>query len=160
MSDITESEAVVVAVDGDRAWLEANTRSSCSGCSANQSCGTSVLSQVLGKRISRIEVSNSLDVAIGDKVVVAMNDGAIRRGTLLIYGLPLILLLAGSALFSWLWNGAEVAQILGAVFGLFSGLVLASTRLRQQTSRHEFQPILIRKLQNYGVLNEIKFPVS
>ncbi len=160
MSDVTESEAVVVAVEGDRAWLEANTRSSCSGCSSNQSCGTSVLSQVLGKRISRIEVSNSLDVILGDRVVVAMDDAAIRRGTWLIYGLPLILLLLGSALFSWFWNGSEGAQILGALVGFLSGLALAFARLKQKASNHEFQPILIRKLQNYGVLNEIKFPVS
>lgn len=93
-----EENAVVVAVEGDDAWVETSRRSSCGGCAAKQGCGTGALSQVLGRRNQRLRVKNPISAAAGDSVVLGITESALIKGSLAVYLLPLLALMAGGLL--------------------------------------------------------------
>jgi len=62
----------------------------CEGCSASSLCKPD------GGDRRELEVIDPLGVAVGDRVQVAVPGGAVLKASLLVYGLPLVFLLAGA----------------------------------------------------------------
>lgn len=91
-------EGVVLAVtpaDGDRpaqATVRLEAGDHCEGCPASVMCRPSD-----GER-RVMDVLDPIGVAVGDRVRVAVPGGAVLKASFLVYGLPLLLLLAGVGL--------------------------------------------------------------
>lgn len=138
-----EEAAVVTAVDADGIWVEKDRSSTCGGCSANKVCGIAALSRALGRKRLRAIVFSDQAVSVGDQVVVGLEEAALLRGSMLIYGLPLLLLIAG-ALLGQLAGGHDAGALVGAAFGV--GVSIISLRfLRQRMLRDpRFQPNVLR----------------
>jgi sigma-E factor negative regulatory protein RseC len=109
---MTESEAVVVRLDGDDVWLE--IRDACSSCGGSAGCG---LGDGKGRRPQRLR--NTIGARVGDTVVLAVPEGAVLRAVFYCYLLPLLVALAGAA--SGMIFGGEPGAMLGAVVGLAGG---------------------------------------
>jgi sigma-E factor negative regulatory protein RseC len=92
-----EEAALVVATEGEEAWVETSRRSSCGSCEA-KGCGTGALSQVLGRRSQRLRVQNPIAAAPGEAVVLGISESALLKGSLAVYLVPLLALLAGGLL--------------------------------------------------------------
>lgn len=92
-----EEVAQVIATEGEDAWVETSRRSSCGSCEA-KGCGTGALSQVLGRRSQRLRVKNPIDAVAGDSVVLGIAESALIKGSLAVYMVPLLALLAGGLL--------------------------------------------------------------
>ena len=152
-----EERAVVVEVGEDgHAWLEIQRRSACSSCSASEGCGTSALAKVWDGRRSRVRVICRWPLRVGDEVLVGLADGALLRGALLAYLLPLALLLAGALLGETALVGAveEPVAFQGAI-GIVLGLVsvrLISRRWRQDA---RYQPVVLRPLNVVAVADRM-----
>jgi sigma-E factor negative regulatory protein RseC len=74
---LVEGIAHVVAVEGDRVWLEPEPEqtSSCGGCGSASLCGAKgigTLASRLEKR--RFQISNREGLAVGDRVVVGVRE--------------------------------------------------------------------------------------
>ncbi len=137
-----EATASVVAVDGDRIQLVAQRQSACGSCAAKQGCGTSLLDEWFSRRQPRFEVHSELEVHVGDRVVIGLDEGRLQRGSLWLYAFPLGGLLAGALFGDWWFRQSGVDTELGAVLGGLGGLsaALIYVRKRANASPHGSAP--------------------
>ena len=144
---MVEAQGLVVKVEEDFAWVETEIKSGCNHCSAKSGCGTGILSGVLGKRRPQLRVQNSLDVKLGESVVVAVEENGIVTGSLLLYLLPLLLMMVlaaiGDAVSGELW-----AILLGLV-GLVSGFWIARVVTKGAAVARQLRPVLVRRVESF-----------
>lgn len=142
-----EELAVVVDAGDGYAWVETRRRSACGACSASAGCGTATLAKVWGERRTRVRVISAWPLRPGDTVIVGLAEGALLRGSLLVYLLPLALLLAGALLGQAAFVGAgEEPVILAGAVGLGLGFLAARAVSRRLQSDIRFQPVVVRRL--------------
>jgi sigma-E factor negative regulatory protein RseC len=146
-----EEVATVIECSEQQALLEAQRQSSCGSCAAKAGCGTAVFANTLGKKSSRITVANTLNLQVGDKVVVGLQENALLLGSFMIYLLPLIALIVFAVLGKWLtgqfFNSNNEILVIGfAIVGFVLAIRIVkkfSARVKNDSS---FQPVLLRKL--------------
>lgn len=145
-----EESGLVVQIDVDGTWVETQRRSTCSSCSAQNGCGTSVLAKVLGTRRSKFRVLSDVSLQVGDPVIVGIREQSLVRGSLAVYAVPLLMLLVGASLGELgaeqnLWQDAEQASVLLGLSGLAGGLYwLKRFSVRIQNDR-KYQPVVLRR---------------
>ena len=142
-----EEPAVVVEAGAGYAWVETRRRSACGACSASEGCGTAALARAWGERRARVRAISTLPLRPGDAVIVGLAEGALLRGSLLVYLLPMVLLLAGALLGQTAFAGAgEEPVILSGAVGLGLGFLAARVASRRLRSDARFQPVVVRRL--------------
>lgn len=114
---MTESEAVVIRLDGDYAWVD--LQSGCATCGESGGCGLSD-----GKGKPRQRLRNEIGARVGDQVVLSVSDGAVLRAVLYCYLLPLAMVFALAA------GGMAIANESGAIVGALGGLGLGWSAMR------------------------------
>lgn len=145
-----EERGAVVAVEDGHAWVETRRRSTCQSCTVSKGCGTGLLAHASKGRSLRVRVLDPLGLQPGDTVVLALAEDALLRGSLAVYLLPLLSLLAGVVL------GDRVAMPLGLaadggalLFGA-AGFALGLAWVRRFGNRvrmdRRYQPIVLRRL--------------
>jgi len=139
-----EETAVVIEVDKQRLLLETQRKSACQSCSVKSGCGTSSLAKVVGKRSSQFSVEKTLDVKVGDAVIIAIDENALVQGSLLIYFLPLIFMLVTGLIAEYLFVN-ELITILTVVSGFISALIFVRYVLSRSALKKSIQPHLIRR---------------
>ena len=137
-----EQAAKVVAVNGDRIWIETQSRSACSHCS-NTGCGTSVISKLFGSKRNRLELHNSLAARPGEQVMIGIPDEVLVRASVWAYLVPIVVMLLLTAAGARL-GMAEGLQVLLALWGLVSGFILVRWITRHGSYRQSFKPRLLR----------------
>ncbi|WP_421621351.1 SoxR reducing system RseC family protein [Alkalilimnicola ehrlichii] len=144
-----EQQATVMARDGDHVWVEAHRQSTCSGCAAQSGCGTGALGRWLPGAVTRLRVADPLGVRPGEQVVIAVAEGAVLRGSVMVYLVPLLGLLggalAGEQLSAWLSHTGDALALMGGVSGLLLGFALARRVGADRGHRHRMQPVLVRR---------------
>ncbi len=142
-----EEQAVVMEVGEGYAWVETQRRSACGACATSEGCGTAVLAKAWGDRRVRVRAISDLpSLQPGDNVIVGLAEGALLSGSLLVYLLPLVLLLAGAMLGQAVFAGAgdEPVMLSGAV-GLGLGFWVARAWSRRWRDDARFQPVVLRR---------------
>ncbi|MCW8934584.1 MAG: SoxR reducing system RseC family protein [Gammaproteobacteria bacterium] len=140
-----EETALVIEIDGHSVLLETQRKSACQTCSVKSGCGTSSLAKVVGKRSSRFTVEKTLDVKVGDSVIIAVDENALVQGSLLIYLLPLIFMLVTGLLAEYVFV-SELVTILSVIAGFISAMIFVRYVLSQSTLKKAIQPHLIRRV--------------
>ncbi|MCP5306507.1 MAG: SoxR reducing system RseC family protein [Chromatiaceae bacterium] len=124
-----EEQAQVVGVDGAYAEIATERRSACGTCAAQSGCGTSVLAAWFPQRRLTFRVRNGIDAKVGDRVIVGLDEGALQRGALWLYLVPLAGLLvgaiAGDRLFLHLSWSSELGAVAIGLLGLSVGLAIS-----------------------------------
>jgi sigma-E factor negative regulatory protein RseC len=144
-----EEAGQVVSCEGEFAWVETERKSSCSSCAANKGCGTGVVSKFYNGRFSRVKALNPIHAAPGDMIVLGLAEEALVRGSLAIYGLPLLTLLLMALLGNAVANeaGMQEADGLIALFGM-AGLLLGFYLVRMFSRKiardDRYQPVILR----------------
>lgn len=135
----------VVAVEGDGVWVETANQRACGACAARKGCGQSLLAQMQGHRsYIRAALNGHLpqDFQEGDLVEIGVHESAVIRGSLLVYCLPLLGLVAGATV----GDAVGVSEGLVAMSALM-GLVLAGMGVRWFSRNHyadeRFQPVVV-----------------
>ncbi|MFZ5522939.1 MAG: SoxR reducing system RseC family protein [Pseudomonadota bacterium] len=141
-----ETRAVVIRIDGQHAMVMADQADGCEQC-AGKGCGAGKLSRLFCSKPRQFQVINPVNAGVGDEVIVSVAEGAVMRGIVLVYLMPLVLLLIGAALGNWLQLGqSDSYAAAGAMSGLVVGFAIARwLSLRQGESR--FQPYIARHCQ-------------
>ena len=125
----------VIEISEQFLWVETVRQSACQSCSARSGCGQSVLSQLMDeskqykKNILRVAAGNS-KAKPGDKVEVAINEDALIKMSLLVYGFPILVLFLFSGIAQWY----EFSDGTSVVFGVV-GLLVAFVTVRQVMKR-------------------------
>lgn len=154
---ITEN-AIVVSIDNNQTWIETQRKSVCGQCSANKGCGTSVLSKVIGNKLSKIKAINNINAQVGDEVVIGLNEQSLLKGAFIVYMLPLILLF----LFSFvgqlvsdnlLIQNNEFLIILFAVIGFYLGMRKVKSFSTSIAKNEKYQPVILKKTNSSVLVN-------
>ena len=119
-----KENALVTSVYDGSAWVEPVAKAGCSGCSLKQSCGTGLLSSWLGSRRLSTKVVNTLDVVVGDQVVIWVPD----RGLLTIAAVTYLLPLLGLFIFTLFAQALGLKDYwfpVAAIAGLLCGFLSA-----------------------------------
>ncbi len=115
-------EGVVLSVHSGNARIHLVAGDHCDGCPASSVCKPSD-----GER-RVLDVDDPVGTTPGDRVRVMVTGGAVLRASFLVYGLPLILLVAGVAIGSKIWpSGTARGDLLS--FGLGAGLAALAAPL-------------------------------
>lgn len=147
---ITEN-ATVVLIENNQTWIETQRKSACGQCSANKGCGTSVLSKVLGTKLSKMKAINKIDAQVGDEVVVGLNEGSLLKGAFIIYMLPLLFLF----LFSFIGqlisqnlqiHNSEILVVVFAVLGFYLGMQRVKIFSKSIEKNESYQPVILNKI--------------
>ena len=140
-----EETGRVVEVRGDTAWVETERVSSCTGCAGKTGCGTALLARVFGNRRNRVQALNPVRAATGEQVVIGVQEGALVRGSAIMYLVPLTGLLAG-AVIGQSAGGTELLSIVLALVGFGGGLVWLRWFGQQTRSDAQYQAQVLRRI--------------
>ncbi|HHI92179.1 MAG TPA: Fis family transcriptional regulator [Gammaproteobacteria bacterium] len=148
-----EEHAQVIALDNNDVWVETQRRSACGQCAANKGCGTATLARVLGNKRSQVRTLNpeATPVAVGDEVVIGINEQALVRGSLAVYTVPLLMLFVfgflGELLSTQLLvTNQDILPIVLGLAGLLLGFVWVRRFTRGIADDVRYQPVLLRRV--------------
>ena len=153
---ITEN-AIIVSIESNQTWIETQRKSACGQCSANKGCGTSVLSKVIGNKLSRMKAINKINAEVGDEVIVGLNEQSLLKGAFMAYILPLLFLF----LFSYFGqlisdffqiNNNELLVIVFAMLGFYVGLRQLRKFSASIAENENYQPVILKKSSNPSIL--------
>lgn len=153
---ITE-DAIVVEIDNNETWIETQRKSSCGQCSANKGCGTSVLSNVLGNKLSKMKAINKIDAQVGDKVVVGLSEDVLLKGAYMTYIMPLIYLLVFSIFGQFISTYLNILEneiliISFSVIGFYLGIRHLKRFSQSIRSNENYHPVILNKSDHFPVL--------
>jgi sigma-E factor negative regulatory protein RseC len=149
----------VVAVDPDGLWVETIRQSTCGTCAAQKGCGHGLLNRIYDGKRGYIRVlpgsRDPQECSVDDQVRISIPEEVILRGSLLVYMLPLLCMLAGAAAAVGLIPGnQDVLAALGAAAGFGLGFALVRWHAWRHRDDHSLQPTLLE------VLRPLKAPVT
>ena len=135
-----EQPARVIESSEAGVWVEPVAPSGCGVC-AGQGCASRQLAEFFQRRPRRYQVQSSLALSVGDRVVVGLPEGSLLKSVFLLYGLPLVFILAGAAM-AQLWRPGDAAAVTGALVG---GTLAWSLRFMTRTGRRmQARPEILR----------------
>lgn len=145
-----EQDAIVVELEGDAAWVETARQSVCGACAMNKGCGAGVLAKAFGFRSPALRVLNTAHAAVGEQVVLGIDERALVRGSLAAYLAPLLSMLlfalGGEAVSNaWAPAGGEAVTVLAGVAGLAAGFLWLRRHSRRIRVDTRYQPVILRR---------------
>lgn len=90
-----EKQASVIAVEQGFVVLQARRASTCGNCASKSGCSSSSLDSNQGRAGPEIRLATTLNIGVGDTVVLGINEWALIKGVLLLYLFPLLAMLIG-----------------------------------------------------------------
>jgi len=143
-----EEQAQVIEIRGNQLVLQVQTQSTCGSCAVNKSCGTSVLSKVVGRKFTQFQAENNIGAEVGDTVIVGIAEDALLKGSLAMYVIPIMGMLVFSLVADSMLMEVTSRDLVIAVsgfMGLACGSLLAKLYFQRQSSASLFLPVVLRK---------------
>jgi len=147
-----EEQAVVVRVEPDKAYLEIVRHSLCGLCGQTRGCGVSLWGKLFGHQQEGFFAANEIDAQPGDNVVVGVEEKALLAGSLVVYGVPLLLLLTGAVIGVFLAPaaaGKDLYPMLGAGIGLALSLLWLKGHAATHGMDTRYRPVILRRAENF-----------
>ena len=121
---MNEMEGVVIRIENNNAIVETGPRAvGCGRCFEPGGCGGGLQNGQESRKSRQYHVGNFINASVGDHVLICVPAGSILKSALLSYGLPLSMLIFGTAMATWLY-GSDSAALIGGLSGLAAGLAL------------------------------------
>jgi sigma-E factor negative regulatory protein RseC len=147
----------IVKIEPEGLWVETIQRSSCDACRAQKGCGHSALAK-LGASASRLwvllEGRDANDYSLGEIVEVGVPEDLIVKGSLFIYLVPLVGMLAGT-FFTHRAGASDLVSVLTALSGLFLGALIVRLRAYQTRFDTRLQPVLVDDQKSVRILSAV-----
>ena len=154
-----EEIGTITAVDDDHIWVETQIKTTCSGCEANDDCGTGVVAKAFAPKTDKLIFRCHQKAKVGQKVKLGIPEQALLSASALVYMLPLLILVASVLLAQSLlplWGLDHEGFVILAALVTTS---LAFLWVRNKVSRdknHNYQPRLLELLPSDGDAIPIK----
>lgn len=154
---ITET-AIVVSIENNQTWVETQRKSACGQCSANKGCGTSVLSKVIGNKLTKIKAINNIGAKVGDEVVIGLNEQSLLKGAFMTYMLPLLFMFLFAVIGQLFSENMQLQnnELLVVVFGVV-GLLLGLRKVKSFSltiaQDENYQPVILKKSNSSVIVN-------
>jgi sigma-E factor negative regulatory protein RseC len=123
-----ETEAQVLRLEGEHAWVKIKPHTPCGQCDPKTGCKAAAVSRLFAQSQQGFRVKNPLASQVGDLVVVAVEEQTLLKSAIWAYGVPLLLLITGAAAGQWFAPQNAEYSLLGGFLGFIVGFVL----LKQQ----------------------------
>ncbi len=151
-NEMIEEMAEVRSVGQGFAEILPASSGSCSSCSSNTSCSSSVkLFSFLSPtktELHTLRAQNPVYAKPGDTVVVGVRPNTVLKGSFLAYILPLITLIIfavlGDILAGYFGVNPELGSILMGLFGLYLGFQILSELFKKSVISHHFEAVILR----------------
>jgi sigma-E factor negative regulatory protein RseC len=144
-ANMIEGIAHVVAVKGDRAWLEPEQTGSCGGCAASGMCGAKGIGTVANRlEARRFVILNEHGLINGERVVVGIREHALLQASLTAYALPLGSMFGCGILAQW-FAGRDGVTLAAMVAGLVLGFGLMRLRAQHLQAKGVLSPQYLRR---------------
>ena len=142
-----ETQAIVVQVHDSVAYVRAQFPSGCSSCSADKGCASLTLSKIFNAKPRQYRVLNLIDAKVGDAVVIGLQEGALLKGAISVYLLPLALLLVGAVAGYYAVPGTsgDAYSVIGALLGIMLGVAWLKYFTARISLNSQFHPLILRK---------------
>lgn len=141
-----EEQGRVVAVEPGAVWVETVRKSTCSSCSVKAGCGQGLLEQLgASGRRGYVRAVSSLQLNVGDAVVIGVREDLLVRGSLLVYLLPLFGLFVAAVLAEQMAL-SEPWIIFSALIGFLLACCAVRWRSRVTAGDPDLQPVVLRAL--------------
>lgn len=144
-----EETATVIAINNHQVTVESQVKSSCSSCHQVDSCGSGQVAKAIPHRKLIAELSNDLNLNLGEKVVLGIPEGKLLTSAWQVYFLPLLGLFifagVGQLISQYYQLSHEFLTILLSFLGGFVGFKLASYFQCKLTHQANLLPTIIRK---------------
>ena len=129
-----DAHGTITALDGDYALVRMD-ETGCGRCHEHGGCGGNNISKIFCSAPRTFRVLNPRNSVVGERVTIAIAEGAIRRTAALVYGLPLLALFVGAL------GGSALAGETGAIIGSITGLLFSWLLLRhaQQSTSADYR---------------------
>ena len=142
----------VVALAEDGVWIETIRTSTCGACAVQKGCGHGLLNRIGSGRRGYIKALPGplavSDCAVDDLVRISIPEEVILRGSVIVYMVPLVCMLAGAGLAAALLPGsADYAAMFGAFAGFSAGLLLVRWHARRHRYDRSLQPTLLEVVE-------------
>ncbi len=137
-----EETGIVTKVEGIMAMVAVQKKDACDACSAKDACRST------GENEALLEAINSAKAEVGQTVRISMKPMTYLKGTMLVYGLPLVLFLAGAIAGQRIgeeYFSETSSDLVAAVTGfaaLFISLIIIKIWSGKTESRKGNQPII------------------
>lgn len=141
---ITETGRIV-AIEPEGLWVETIQRSTCGSCAAEKGCGQSLMSRLLGHTSYLWVLLEGRDAGryqLGDEIQIGVPETVVVKGSLFVYLVPLIGMLAGAGGAQSIFQ-SDAWSALGAVVGLVVGGLVVRWRAHQTRYDRRLQPVLL-----------------
>ena len=139
----------IVAIEPLGLWVETIQRSACGSCSAQKGCGHSLLAN-MGASAARVWVlldgRDARAFSLGGEVQIGIREEVIVRGSLLVYLLPLVSMIAAT-LYAQHAAMGEGDTAVTAVLGLLAGATIVRVQAYLTRFDPRLQPVLVAALQ-------------
>ena len=123
-------QAIVTGRQGDRIEVRLLRGSACGHCELRPGCGMGAIGRLLGRRSRPLYFTSERRLAPGDRVRLGLSEGALLRGSLAVYGLPLLGMLS-AGLVAAVLGFADAGLAIASLIGFALGLAAARRRVRR-----------------------------
>jgi sigma-E factor negative regulatory protein RseC len=140
-----EEQAVVIKASKERVTLEVVRTKPCGLCGQVRGCGNSIWGKIFSHQSGHIETRNDLNAKLGDIVILGIDETLMLKSSLMLYGVPLLLMFLGMLLAnSFAKEMVELYTLIGAVTGLFLGIVMIKRFINEKMQMFYNEAQLIR----------------
>jgi len=141
-----QEQAIVVDVSGRQISVETDRQSTCGHCSAKNGCGSALLGKFFDRNKQHLVVETDLDLAIGDRILLGLDESALLRGSFIVYAVPLLLMLLLPIIISQ-FVLSEIVSILSAVVGFSVGIIYVKYFSVVARQGDNFSPVVLKRLE-------------
>ncbi|MBK1693784.1 Fis family transcriptional regulator [Chromatium weissei] len=144
-AELVEGLARVVAVEGNRVWLEPEQTTSCGGCAASGLCGAKGIGTAANRlEMRRFQLVNEAQLVVGERVVIGVDGRALLKASGTAYALPLVIMLIAGAVAQHIAQSDGVTMA-AMVTGLALGLLATRGIARWLSTRGQLAPRFLRR---------------
>lgn len=127
---MVEESARVLRVEGEVVWVEAIRQSACESCSAQKGCGHGLMSKYSLKSVELSIDRCGFDVYPNDQIMIGIDESALLKSSLLIYGIPLAAMIA-IAIISQAASFSEGLTVILSFIGMLAGFAIVSSIVKR-----------------------------
>ncbi len=142
-----QEQAIVVEVHGQQISVETDRQSSCGHCSAKNGCGSALLGKFFNRNKQHLIVETDLNLAVGDRILLGLDESALLRGSFIVYAIPLLMMLLLPIIMNQ-FVLSEIVSILSAVVGFSVGIVYVRYFSVVARQEENFSPVVLKRLES------------
>jgi len=139
---MNEETGIVTEVDGIMAMVAVKKKDACDACSAKDACASTNEEEAV------LEAINAARAEVGQTVKITMKPLTYLKGTMLVYGLPLVLFIGGAITGKYIGEeyfretGSDLVAALTGFAALFISLLIIKIWSKRTESKTGNQPVI------------------